>query len=349
MADHRQSRYARRRAQVSADVQRHIVSEYQEGVRGVGTPSLAKKFRLSRETVRSVIKRSKQHDGDPLTPRGHKRRKLSDADVRVIEKALLANPAATNRQLKHKVQDVVSESTVSRTLRRSKLHFTTRVPSNQEPDEKKPEWKDECRAFVKSIANHVPLNTRIYEDETAVYTNDAPKRVRAPRGKRCYRTKPRYGRKYTLHVYAKRHRVLHWQLRHKNANDEEIRSVAGKAAKSMKDGEVLFWDRLGRSGRAKNPVKQHFNPMTISEFEKRGVAVRYLPRLGKYFNPIELLFQDLKSHFIRPSYRGDGVSLSEEKLKNVIKGYMDEQAPSALPGFFARRANGKEAFENKLL
>jgi len=43
--------------------------------------------------------------------------------------------------------------------------------------------------------------------------------------------------------------VLHWQLRHKNANDEEIRSVAGKAAKSMKDGEVLFWDRLGRSGK----------------------------------------------------------------------------------------------------
>ena len=58
------------------------------------------------------------------------------------------------------------------------------------------------------------------------------------------------------YVFAKKSGVLYWELRDKNANDEEIIEVASSAIVEMKRGDVLIWDRLGRSGRCVNPIRQ---------------------------------------------------------------------------------------------
>ena len=81
----------------------------------------------------------------------------------------------------------------------------------------------------------------------------------------------------------------------------------------------------------------------IECFEQRGVQVWYLPPKGKYFNPMEMLFNDLKSHYIRPAYGVSNKEMSKDKLSRIISKYMREVAPYKLPGFFRAHANGGEA------
>ena len=151
------------------------------------------------------------------------------------------------------------------------------------------------------------MSRRVYEDETPIYANEA---LHTP----IIRARSRYATKYTLHVYAKKDRVLHWDLSDQNADTKEIESVAVDAATRMDVGDTLIWDRLGRSGRALHPIHQHYSPAVREEFKERGVLIKFLPPKGKYFNPIELLFNDLKSH-IRPNFPTNGQNLSKRKIR----------------------------------
>ena len=94
--------------------------------------------------------------------------------------------------------------------------------------------------------------------------------------------------------------MVHWDLSDKNADNKEIERVA------VDESDTLIWDRLGRSGRALHPIHQHYSPAVREEFKERGVSIKFLPSKGKYFNPIELLFNDLKSHYIRPNFPKNG-------------------------------------------
>jgi hypothetical protein len=194
----------------------------------------------------------------------------------------------------------------------------------------------------------VRLNKRIYQDESAIYANEAPRRGRAPKGKKLYRPRKRYSKKYTLHVFAKKTCVLYWELRSKNANDQEVREVVSSAVAEMKRGDVLIWDRLGKSGKCLNPKRQHYNPEVISTLASKGINVVHLPPKGKYLNPLELLFGDLKEHYIRPQFPNTGRDLSKVKLERIIKNYMDNVAPTTL-GFFRQRANGRELIQDGIL
>ena len=195
---------------------------------------------------------------------------------------------------------------------------------------------------VKTIA----LSKRIYEDETPIYANEAPHKGRSRVGKPIIRPRSRYATKYTLHVYAKKDHVLHWDLSDQNADTKEIERVAVDAATQMSVGDTLIWDRLGRSGRALHPTHQHYSPAVREDGQGTWRVNEVLTSQGKYFNPIELLFNDLKSHHIRPNFRQN---LSKSKIRALVRSYMDERAPSTLPGFFSARANGKEAIANKIL
>ena len=186
-------------------------------------------------------------------------------------------------------------------------------------------------------------------DETPIYGNEGKKKGRSPRGKKLYRFRPRHATRYTLHCYSRQNEVVYWELCKKNADDGEILRVIKAVAPLINEGDVLLWDQLGRSGRAKNPTAQHFNPEAISEIEDRGATVIHLPPLGKYLDPLELLFNDLKEHFIRPHFHGDGRNLTMDELNVIIHNYMTNVAPQSLPGFFRKRANGRELFEEGLL
>lgn len=328
-------------SQVDPDIQRDIVADYEPHVRGSGYKSLAKHYGLPVGTVDSIIKRAKLH-GDPVTERGHKPRALDAKQERKLVAALDRDPYATNRVLAQRAGVDVSESTVSRTLARAQPAFSEKVVQDQEPEELVPSWMAAARRWLGGTKN-IPLDERVYMDESGVYENEAKKKGRSRIGKPIFRARPHHAKKYHLHVYAKRSGVLFWSLRRHYADNDEVEGRAQLAAQTMTRGDVLIWDRLGRSGRKKHPDKQHYSPVALGYFRDVGVEVRYLPPKGKYFDPMELLFNDLKSHYIRPARPGNGKTHTYDELYVIIDKYMTERAPIVLPGFFDARANGAYA------
>ena len=134
-----------------------------------------------------------------------------------------------------------------------------------------------------------------------------------------------------------------------SSTPNRLTRIAIDAVGAMKSGETVIWDRLGRSGRAVNPSSQHYSPVARDLFEERGVSIKFLPPKGKYFNPLELLFNDLKQHDIRPNFPKNGRPLSKSKIAGLIRGYVDETAARVLPGFFQARANGKDAVAKRIV
>ena len=194
----------------------------------------------------------------------------------------------------------------------------------------------------------IPMHKQIYADEAGFFPNDAHNFGRSRVGKRLFRKRKRRGRKYTLHTYGKENIVLHWELRGNNANDSQVCTVMNSVTKKLEKDDILLWDRLGKSGRCKNPKSQHYNPKVVESVRRCGADVWYLPPKGKYFNPMELLFNDLKSYYIRPAYGRNYKELSKYQLARIIGKYMREVASHKLPGFFRARANGRDAERLKL-
>ena len=316
--------------EVQPQVRKEIVQGYCQGVRGRGYLAIAKKHQLPVATVRHVIARAELAGDGKVVSRGHKKRKLNSGEATKLCKTLDQNPTATNRQLRAGVRDKIAVRTVSDYLACADPPFTTKVIQDQEPEELTEEWKEGARKWLRGVKK-IRLDTRIYEDETPVYANEAPMRGRARRGTPIIRARSRYAKKFTLHMYAKRSGVLHWELSDKNADTGEIERVAVAAAHKMQHGDVLVWDRLGRCGRAVHPTTQHYSPVARAAFEECGVTIKFLPPKGKYFNPLELLFNDLKQHYIRPNFPKNGQPLSKSKVASLVRGYVDERASAALP------------------
>ena len=113
------SRSKRRYDEVQPRVQRRIVAEYRQGVRGYGYIATAKRLQLPVSTVRGVIARAERAGGDPVAPRGHKKRKLDSG-----EEVKLCRTLDQNRQLSAVVRGKVAARTVSDYLARcgSALH-----------------------------------------------------------------------------------------------------------------------------------------------------------------------------------------------------------------------------------
>lgn len=320
---------------------------YKPSTRGSGYQAVATKLGISKEAVRHVI--SSGTVGQHLKKKRGRKRKVSQVEEQKIKRRVIAHPYSTNKQLAAYVDEKVRPRTVSDILHRGKPEITLHTAVDQDPEEITPDWKQMVRYFINNTLRPLRLNKRIYEDETAIYGNEAPRLGRAPKGKKLFRPRKRYSKKYTLHVFAKKTGVLYWELRDKNANDEEIIEVASSAIVEMKRGDVLIWDRLGRSGRCLNPIRQHYNPEIKSKLTRKGIKLIHLPPKGKYLNPLELLFNDLKKHHIRPQFPNTGRDLSKTELETIIENYMENVAPTNLSKFFRARANGRELIQNRLL
>jgi transposase len=335
--------------QVDSITLKKVMKEYRQGVRGSGYRAIAARHHLHWQTVEKIIKRAKRHGGNPVQPRGHRKRKLTATEESKIENFLDKHPFTTNKRLAALVNDKVTPRTISNVLHRSDPPFTPKKSVDQEPEEITAEWKELVSNFINKELRHISIAHRIYEDETPIYANEAPQKGRARRGKKLYRTRKRYSRKYVLHVYAKRTGVIYWELSEKNANDMEIQRIVQNALPFIRKGDVLLWDRLGRSGRARNPKSQHYNPDVLAAIKSKGAKVLFLPPKAKYLNPLELLFNDLKQHYIRPAFHENGTDMERDEIEEIVTQYMAAQAPKCLPGFFRERANGRELKAQELI
>ena len=180
----------RRYEEVQPQLQRDIVNDYRRGVRGHGYLTIAKKHQLPIQTVRSVIARAERAGGDPVAPRGHKKRKLDSAEQARLYSSLDRNPFTTNQQLRARVGNKIAASTVSRYLARAKPPFTAKVAQDQEPEELTEDWKEEARKWLRGVKT-IAMRRRIYADEAPIYANEAPHKGRSRKGKPIIRARSR--------------------------------------------------------------------------------------------------------------------------------------------------------------
>ena len=211
------------------------------------------------------------------------------------------------------------------------------------------EWQEDVDKFIRSTLSRIPWHRRVYEDETGISLNEAPKKGRARKGFRITRPRQPHAKKLTLHVYASETAVLFWQLSMVNASDLEVKEAALDALEHIESEKVLLWDRLGGGGRGKKKKSQHFNLTVRNAYRTKGVRIVYLPPYCPYLNPVELLFHDLKDHYIRPSYHRDGSPLQFEEVERIVENYCNNVASNTLPGFFRARANGTQMRELGML
>lgn len=333
---------------VSPEVQRLLVSQHRPGVRGAGYKSLANKYKLAITTVRKIILRSKVRPGSFFVSKQGRKATLTAAEISRMTNALEENPTMSNTQLAQLVNDKIKPQAVSKYLKRESVPFVKRKLVNVEPQEYEAEWRRKATDYLDRVST-IPLTKRIYEDETAIFDNESKRYGRVRLGSIPIRAQTRYGKKYVLHIWAKQTGVMHWELRDKNATDDECLKVGRRAIQKLDEGDTLIWDQLGKSGTCRNPVAQHFNPVLMRALHNKNINVIHLPPKGKYFNPIELLNNDLKEHYIRPQRRNDGQNMSKRKLLKIIRYYMTNKASRVLPGFFRKRASDSHVIEMGLL
>ena len=61
----------------------------------------------------------------------------------------------------------------------------------------------------------------------------------------------------------------------------------------------IVWDRLGRSGRCKEPIRMHYNPEIRRQLKEAGVEVIILPPKGHLLNPEKVFHASLQDRISR--------------------------------------------------
>jgi hypothetical protein len=119
--------------------------------------------------------------------RGRKR-KLSQAEEGKIKRRVTTYPYSTNKQLAGYVDDKIKPRTVSDVLHRGKPEFTLHTAVDQDPEELTADWKQKVKSFINNTLRRLRLNKRIYQDESAIYANEAPSPIKQENlsRRKCY-------------------------------------------------------------------------------------------------------------------------------------------------------------------
>ncbi len=275
---------------------------------------------------------------------------LSSKDVRKLEAELLKDPFATNQELANKIGNKISARRVGTIIANSPLRFTMKLEQVDVEETFSPQIVKEGKEFLKEIHN-IPYEDRVYMDETWASAGIARRKGRFPKDRKPW--SPR-NRKYPRMVIASAITIEGWVHKGKiwnkpSISDEDFDTYVSKIlAPKLKPGQVVFWDQYGKFGRAINPTSRHFSPTARKVIEARGAKLKILPRYGKLFDPIELLFGDTKRIYNKKvGAKTRSTKPSSLKFEDRTKLWHEAEkavGPKSFVRAFKERASGKEFF-----
>jgi transposase len=224
---------------------------------------------------------------------------LAPGDMKKIEKELIKNPFATNTELAAKIKNKISPSAVGKALKKSEHQFTWKLESVDVEETFNADVVKETQKFLNKIKS-IPEDDRIYVDETYASSGIKRRRGRFPKNKKPWSPRNRkYARMVIIGAITKQGWLHPGKIYNKpTISDDDFDTYVIKTlCPRLKRGQTVFWDRYGRSGRAKNPKARHFSPKAKKAIENVGANLEMLPRYGKYADPIELIFGDTKKNY----------------------------------------------------
>ena len=222
-----------------------------------GTPvkKVSQMFKICKQAIYNW--KNKWRAERTLAPKPHpgRPRKLTEAQVDAMVAYLDDFPTATNADIIAETEVPIVDSSVSRYLKQRGI---TRKKVSDEPLN----WPDdrikgEIRTYLEAV-EQIPLDKRVYMDESFAYTNEARSHGRSKKGKRIARPRERHGMRLTFMLAVRQDGLVHDPVISKeNAKDPMFLAyVRDDLVPNLRPGETVIWDRLGRSGRALNPTKQ---------------------------------------------------------------------------------------------
>ncbi len=274
---------------------------------------------------------------------------LSKEQTDSLYSALEKDDALTNTQLVEQLNLPITPQSVSNYLHRTTPPFTTK--KRHIDDTPSTRQMLECVDFVSKLRK-IPLARRVYVDESYLYDNEQRSRGRSRQGQRITVLNKRKGKRLPFVVAVRQGQLVHPPLLvKKDFDDEHWREYAlSVLLPRLRPDDIVIWDRLGRSGRKKNPNKQHYNPEVISRIEMNSRRrVVFLPPLGKLFNPVELVHSKLKqlvrSSFATSSAGQEGRARTFDELWLELVLASRHISSENIDAFFREHAQGR-AFKN---
>jgi hypothetical protein len=265
-----------------------------------------------------------------------------------MTQALVKNPFATNAELAAVVKNKISPREAGRYIERSDMGFRWMGEEFDVEASFTPEVAQQGVAFMNQIKS-ISQDRRIYVDETFASAGLKKERGRYPRGqKRVTPQNRKYPRMVIIGAIRKDGFIRPSQIYNKGSiTTEDFENyVKKKLCPLVQEGDVVFWDRYGRSGRAKNPTAHHFSPKARAAIEACGAKLMLLPPTGKYFDPIEMVFGDVKKLFqkkLRKKLESTKPSKIPFKAKaRLWRAAERELNPKCFTRAYKERASGQE-------
>lgn len=227
---------------------------------------------------------------------GAKRSTLSPKEMARLERELIKDPHATNAELAAKIKNKISPRAVGKALKKSKHQFVWKLESVDVEDTFNADVVAETKKFFTKVKK-TPESERVYVDETFASSGIKRRKGRFPKSKKPWSPRNRkYPRMVIIGAVTKEGWLHPGKVYKKSSiSNEDFESyVKQTLCPRLSPGQTVFWDRYGLSGRAKNPTARHFSPKARADIEKVGAKLVMLPRYGKYADPIEVLFGDIK-------------------------------------------------------
>lgn len=275
------------------DIREIILKQYDK----YGAQWVENEYKVSRQDVANW-KTLKAETGSlkPRMDETGRSQVLSEREEKRLINALVKNPYATNAELAAVVKNKISAREAGRYVERSDLDFRWMVEEFDVEASFTAEVAQQGVAFMKRI-KRIPQGNRVYVDETFASAGLRKERGRYPRAqKRPIPQNRKYPRMVIIGAMRKGGFIRPSEIYNKGSitTADFENYVEKKLCPLLEAGDVVFWDRYGRSGRAKDPTAHHFSPKARAAIEARGATLMLLPPAGKYFDPIEMVFGDVK-------------------------------------------------------
>jgi transposase len=285
---------------------------------------------------------------EPLFAARGTKSKLTAKDIAKLESELLKDPFATNADLAKIIKNKISPSEVGKVIAKSPKNFVWKLEQVDVEETFSPALVQEGKSFMKEMHN-IPYADRVYVDETWSSAGVPRRKCRVPKGSNAWQMKNRKYPRMTIICATTQKGWLHpGKIYNKpSISDEDFENYVKKTlAPKLRNGQLVLWDQYGRFGRVKNPQARHFSPKARKAIEARGAKLRILPRYGKYFDPIELLFGDTKRVYhkkIGKITRSTRPSSLTVELKSKLWHEAERAlSPKSFVRAFKERASGKE-------
>lgn len=295
------------------------------------------KYRIHRSTLFRWKKKwdATKDLSDKLIP--GRPQKLSDEEKYALLHLYDDTASITNLQVATAINFKISPRSVSNYRKRA--NFTRKVIGDEHDTYELDGSLDEVREYCNRVS-HIPTSTRVYMDESFIYDNEALRMGYSLRGKPISRNRNRHGRRWTLYLAIREEGFVHLPvLSTENADDVNFfHYVWEHLLPNLRPGETVIWDRLGKAGRCLNPIKQHYNPQIRRMIEDKGCSLQMLPKRGKFFNPIELVFGTIKAG-IRQRYPNR--IRTEDELMEQLNQICAQMRASHFKGFFRERGTDR--------